>query len=212
MQPSNPSLSSADDFTAPESAATTVEAIASHIDAIIRLLGEDPSREGLVKTPMRAARALYYLTDGYRGDVDKTVNGAVFTSESDGMVVVRDIEFYSMCEHHILPFFGTVSIGYLPRGKVLGLSKFGRLVDLHARRLQLQERLTRGIAREIALAADTEDVIVYCEASHMCMRMRGVEKELSETATIETMGRFATDASLRSQFFAMLRHNTNHNL
>lgn len=204
MQP-NPAAEG--DFTAPAEASATISEIASHVEAIIRLLGEDPTREGLVKTPMRAARALHFLTQGYRMNADEVVNGAVFTSESNGMVIVRDIEFYSMCEHHILPFYGKVSIGYMPRGKVLGLSKFGRLVNLHARRLQLQERLTRGIAEEIAAAASTPDVIVMCEAAHMCMKMRGVEKELSETVTIEALGRFDTDASLRTQFFSMLGNN-----
>lgn len=192
------------DFTVPSEASSTIGELASHIEAIIRLLGEDPTREGLVKTPARAARALYFLTQGYRTDPVSVINGAVFTSDSNGMVIVRDIEFYSMCEHHILPFFGKISIGYIPRGKVLGLSKFGRLVNLHARRLQLQERLTRGIAEDVSRAAETPDVIVMSEASHMCMKMRGVEKELSETITVESLGRFNTDQSIRSQFFALL--------
>lgn len=192
------------DFTAPAEASATIEEIAGHIEAIIRLLGEDPAREGLLKTPMRAARALHFLTEGYRMDPATVVNGAVFSSSSTGMVIVRDIEFYSMCEHHILPFFGKISIGYMPRGKVLGLSKFGRLVNLHARRLQLQENLTRGIAGEISRAAESPDVIVMCEAAHMCMKMRGVEKELSETVTIESLGRFSSEPALRSEFFAML--------
>ena len=198
------STSPESDFVAPDEASSTIKEISSHIEAIIRLLGEDPTREGLIKTPMRAARALHFLTDGYRMDPDMVVNGAVFSSESTGMVIVRDIEFYSMCEHHILPFFGKISIGYLPNGKVLGLSKFGRLVNLHARRLQLQENLTTGIAAEVSRAAEAPDVIVMYEASHMCMRMRGVEKELSETITIEALGRFETDSALRAQFFAML--------
>lgn len=193
------------DFLVPEEASSTIDQIASHVEAIIRLLGENPEREGLLKTPKRAARALYFLTEGYRMDPYTVVNGAVFSSDSTGMVVVRDIEFYSMCEHHILPFFGKVSIGYIPTGKVLGLSKFGRLVNLHARRLQLQENLTRGIAAEIARAAESPDVIVSCEASHLCMKMRGVEKELSETVTVESLGRFGTDPSLRAEFFALLR-------
>ena len=192
------------DFTAPAEASATIEEIAGHIEAIIRLLGEDPAREGLLKTPMRAARALHFLTEGYRMDPATVVNGAVFSSSSTGMVIVRDIEFYSMCEHHILPFFGKISIGYMPRGKVLGLSKFGRLVNLHARRLQLQENLTRGIAGEISRAAESPDVIVMCEAGHMCMKIRGVEKELSETVTVESLGRFSSDPALRSEFFAML--------
>jgi len=194
-----------DDFIEPADAGGTIDELARHIEAVIRLIGENPSREGLVKTPRRAARALYFLTQGYRMNPDDVVGGAVFTSEASGMVVVRDIEFYSMCEHHILPFFGTVSIGYIPRGRVLGLSKFGRLVNLFARRLQLQERLTAELAAEIARVTGSDDVIVRCEASHLCMRMRGVEKELSETVTIEPLGRYASESSLRTEFLSLLR-------
>lgn len=198
-----PSTAPDGDFTAPESASDTITEIASHIEAILRLIGEDPRREGLVKTPMRAARALHFLTEGYRMDSDEIVNGAVFTSSGSGMVIVRDIEYYSMCEHHILPFYGKISIGYLPAGRVLGLSKFGRLVNFHARRLQLQEHLTRSIAAEISRAASTPDVIVMCQGAHMCMKMRGVQKELSEAVTIEALGRFETDQALRAEFLAM---------
>ena len=186
-------------------AGDTIGEIASHIEAVIRLLGENPSREGLVKTPRRAARALYFLTQGYRMDAEEVVGGAVFASSASGMVVVRDIEFYSMCEHHILPFFGTVSVGYIPRGRVLGLSKFGRLVNLYARRLQLQERFTSELAGAIARFTGSEDVIVRCTASHLCMRMRGVEKELSETVTVEPLGRFVSEPSLRAEFASLLR-------
>ncbi len=178
-----------------------VNEIATHIKAILELLGEDPSREGLVKTPIRAAKALWHATKGYRQSETEVVNDAVFTHEGKGMIIVRDIEFYSMCEHHVLPFFGKISIGYLPHGKVLGLSKLARLVDLFARRLQLQERLTEEVLRAIVRATGSDDVIVACTAEHLCMKMRGVEKQDSSTMTVETSGRFTSDASLRQQFF-----------
>lgn len=179
-----------------------INEIATHVKAILELLGEDPSREGLVKTPVRAAKALWHATKGYRQNEDEVVNEAVFTHEGKGMIIVRDIEFYSMCEHHVLPFFGKVSIGYLPKGKVLGLSKLARLVDLFARRLQLQERLTEEVLRSVARATGSDDVIVTCTAEHLCMKMRGVEKQDSSTMTVETSGRFATDPALVQQFFA----------
>lgn len=179
-----------------------INEIATHVRAILELLGEDPSREGLVKTPVRAAKALWHATKGYRQNEDEVVNEAVFTHEGKGMIIVRDIEFYSMCEHHVLPFFGKVSIGYLPKGKVLGLSKLARLVDLFARRLQLQERLTEEVLRSVARATGSDDVIVTCTAEHLCMKMRGVEKQDSSTMTVETSGRFATDPALVQQFFA----------
>ena len=178
-----------------------VNEIATHIKAILELLGEDPSREGLVKTPIRAAKALWHATKGYRQSETEVVHDAVFTHEGKGMIIVRDIEFYSMCEHHVLPFFGKISIGYLPHGKVLGLSKLARLVDLFARRLQLQERLTEEVLRAIVRATGSDDVIVACTAEHLCMKMRGVEKQDSSTMTVETSGRFTSDASLRQQFF-----------
>ncbi len=177
-----------------------VREIAEHIEAILRLIGEDPSREGLLKTPVRAAKALLHATEGYRLKEADAINGAVFTHEGTGMIMVRDIEFYSMCEHHVLPFFGKVSIGYLPHGKVLGLSKLARLVDLYARRLQLQERLTAEVLKAVCRATGSEDVIVTCTAEHLCMKMRGVEKQDSSTMTIETSGVFATDASMRQVF------------
>lgn len=178
-----------------------VNEIAAHMKAILELLGEDPSREGLVKTPVRAAKALWHATKGYRQTEAEVVNDAVFTHDGKGMIIVRDIEFYSMCEHHVLPFFGKVSVGYLPHGRVLGLSKLARLVDLYARRLQLQERLTEEVLRAVARATGSDDVIVACTAEHLCMKMRGVEKQDSSTTTVETSGRFASDPSLRQQFF-----------
>ncbi|MBD5185344.1 MAG: GTP cyclohydrolase I FolE [Bacteroides sp.] len=178
----------------------TVNSIAAHVEAILRLLGENPEREGLVKTPVRAAKALLHATQGYHRTEGEVINGAVFTHEGSGMIMVRDIEFYSMCEHHVLPFFGKVSVGYLPKGKVLGLSKLARLVDIYARRLQLQERLTAEVLAAVVRATGSPDVIVTCTAEHLCMKMRGVEKQDSSTTTIETSGVFATDASLRQMF------------
>lgn len=178
----------------------TVAEIASHYESIIRLLGEDPSREGLVKTPMRAARAMAYLTRGYRQQGDAVVNDAIFTHEGSRMVIVRDIEFHSLCEHHILPFYGRVSVGYIPDGHTIGLSKLARLVDYYARRLQVQERMTAQICREVMQRLGARGVMVVCEGEHLCMKMRGVQKQLSLTTTVETAGVFDTDAELRREF------------
>ncbi len=179
----------------------TVEALASHIKAIIELLGEDPAREGLIKTPVRAAKALLYVTRGYRQDADAIINNAIFTHEGSRMVVVKDIEFYSMCEHHILPFFGKVSIGYIPSGKTIGLSKLARLVDFYARRLQVQERMTAQICDIVMDKLGAKGVIVVCNGEHLCMKMRGVEKQCSTTTTVECAGVFEDDPSLRKEFF-----------
>lgn len=177
--------------------------IASHYEAIIRLIGENPQREGLLKTPLRAARALWYCTRGYREAEEQVVGEALFNHDGSQMVVVRNIEFYSLCEHHILPFFGTISIGYLPQGRIIGISKVARLVELYARRLQVQERLTSEVAKAIERLTGASGVIVTCRGRHLCMAMRGVEKQSSETVTIETTGRLADDPNLQQQFFAM---------
>lgn len=179
----------------------TISEIARHYAEILRLLGEDVSREGLVKTPLRAARAMAYLTRGYRQDPDAIINGAIFTHEGSKMVIVRDIEFYSLCEHHILPFYGRVSVGYIPDGKTIGLSKLARLVDYYARRLQVQERMTAQICRLVMEKLGAKGVIVVCDGEHLCMKMRGVEKQLSVTSTVETAGVFDDDATLREEFF-----------
>lgn len=184
----------------------TIKAIADHYEAIIRLLGEDVTREGLVKTPMRAAKALAYITRGYRQDADEIINDAIFSHEGSRMVVVKDIEFYSLCEHHILPFFGKVSIGYIPDGKTIGLSKLARLVDFYARRLQVQERLTAQICKIVMEKLGAKGVIVVCTGDHLCMKMRGVEKQNSSTTTVETSGVFDTSAELRDEFFKSLQH------
>lgn len=181
-----------------------VKEIAGHYEAILRLIGEDPEREGLLKTPVRAAKALLDITAGYSCDPLATARQAIFDHDGSKMVVVRDIEFYSTCEHHILPFFGKVSVGYLPHGKILGLSKLARVVESFARRLQVQERLTGQICRLISEALPNDGVIVWCEAQHLCMKARGVEKQESVTTTYDYTGRFADDAALRAEFFHLI--------
>lgn len=184
-----------------------IDAIAAHYREIIKLIGEDPEREGLRKTPMRAAKALWFATSGYRADVGKIVNNALFDSEGrrSDIVMVRDIEFYSLCEHHILPFFGHISVGYIPGNKIIGISKLARLVDYCARRLQLQERFTADVVAEIGRVTGARGVMAVCNAGHLCMKMRGVEKQDATTVTIETSGVFETDSELRARFFEMLR-------
>lgn len=195
-QPSQSSIMSTVEL--PES---TIEEIARHYEAILTLLGEDVTREGLVKTPMRAAKAMAFVTRGYRQDPDAIINGAIFSHEGSNMVIVRDIEFHSLCEHHILPFFGKVSIGYIPGGKTIGLSKLARLVDFYARRLQVQERMTAQICSIVMEKLQAKGVIVACTADHLCMKMRGVEKQLPATTTVETAGIFADSQALREEFF-----------
>lgn len=177
-----------------------VKELAGHYEAILRLIGEDSGREGLLKTPVRAAKAMLDLTAGYRLDAHELMQKAIFSHTGSSMVIVRDIEFYSLCEHHILPFFGRVSVGYIPDGKIVGLSKLPRVVDAFARRLQVQENLTAQICRAVAAAMPNRGVIVACTAEHLCMKMRGVEKQQSETTTYEYTGEFAADPSLRAEF------------
>lgn len=183
----------------------TISRIAEHYAEILRLIGENPNREGLLKTPLRAAKALYYITQGYRENPQEIMRQAIFEYAGSKMVVVKDIEFYSMCEHHILPFFGTVSVGYLPKGEMIGLSKLARVVNSFARRLQVQERLTAQIAQAVTDALSTEGVIVSCTAQHLCMKMRGVEKQSSATSTYDYTGRFAQESALREEFFRLLK-------
>lgn len=182
-----------------------VAEIASHYEAILRLIGEDPTREGLLKTPVRAAKAMLDITAGYKQDPMATARQAIFEHEGSQMVIVRDVEFYSTCEHHILPFFGIMAIGYLPDGKILGLSKLARVVDGYARRLQVQERLTGEVCRLISDALPNHGVIVWCEAQHLCMKARGVEKQESLTTTLDFTGKFRTDASLRAEFLSLIK-------
>ena len=182
-----------------------VNQIAEHYREILRLIGEDPSREGLVKTPIRAAKAIIDITAGYRQDAVEVAKKAVFEHAGSSIVIVKDIEFYSMCEHHILPFFGQVSIGYIPKGKMIGLSKLARIVDVYARRLQVQERLTAEVCNLLAETLPNDGVIVTCTAEHLCMKMRGVEKQDSATTTMEYTGKFADDIRLREEFLRLLK-------
>ncbi len=181
--------------------------LAGHFKAIIDGLGEDTGREGLQDTPMRAAKAMQFLTQGYQQDLDDLVNNAVFESAMDEMVVVQDIELYSMCEHHMLPFIGKCHIAYMPRGRVLGLSKFARIVDMYARRLQIQENLTRQIAEAVEKVTDAKGVAVVIEARHMCMMMRGVEKQNSRMKTSMMLGQFRKSQATRTEFLNLIGNN-----
>ncbi|MDO4334697.1 MAG: GTP cyclohydrolase I FolE [Bacteroidales bacterium] len=178
--------------------------IAGHYREILRLVGEDPEREGLVKTPVRAAKALVDITQGYRQNPLEIARKAIFEYAGSRVVIVRDIEFYSMCEHHILPFFGKISIGYLPKGKMIGLSKLARIVDTFARRIQVQERLTSEVCSLLAEAMPNDGVIVSCTAQHLCMMMRGVEKQESSTTTFDYCGRFESEPALREEFLRLI--------
>ena len=168
-------------------------------------LGEDPSREGLLDTPKRVEKALAFLTSGYAADVDATLNNALFSVDYNEMVIVRDIDFYSLCEHHLLPFFGKCHVAYIPQGRVLGLSKIPRLVDIFARRLQIQERLTNQIAETLREKVDPLGVAVVMEATHLCMAMRGVEKQNSVATTSAMLGVFREDARTRMEFLELIR-------
>jgi len=182
------------------------ESIASMMKKILSKIGEDPSREGLVRTPDRAEKALRFLTSGYQTDVQSIINGALFNQKVDEMVVVKDIEFYSMCEHHLLPFFGTMHVAYLPKDKVIGLSKIPRIVDMFARRLQLQERLTQEVASTLQEVLEPRGVGVICEARHFCMMMRGVEKQHSGTVTSAMLGAFRDGKETRDEFLSLVSH------
>jgi GTP cyclohydrolase I len=182
-----------------------LERIESHYRDILRDLGEDPGREGLVRTPHRVAKALRELTSGYRVDVDAMINGALFSESYDEMVLVRDIAFYSMCEHHMLPFFGRAHVAYLPDKKILGLSKIPKLVEIFARRLQVQERLTLQIAETLAAKLKPRGVAVVMEARHLCMEMRGAESQLSPTTTSCMLGTFQKDARTRKEFLDLVK-------
>lgn len=178
--------------------------IAALVRELLVELGEDPAREGLVKTPQRVAKSLAFLTRGYRQSLKAVVNGAKFTSGTNHMVILKDIELYSLCEHHLLPFYGTCAIGYISQGKVLGVSKLARIVDMFARRLQIQERMTEEIANAIMAEADAEGVGVVIRAKHLCMMMRGVEKQNSEMTTSAVLGSFRTDEKVRQEFLSLI--------
>lgn len=178
--------------------------IAYHYRQILLALGENPEREGLRDTPKRAAKAMQFLNYGYLQSLEEIVNGAVFESETDEIVLVKDIELYSMCEHHLLPFIGKCHIGYLPSGKVLGLSKFARIVDMFARRMQIQENLTRQIAEAVQQVTDARGVAVVVEAKHLCMMMRGVEKQNSSMTSSVMLGAFRDNPSTRHEFLTLV--------
>jgi GTP cyclohydrolase I len=182
------------------------DTIAHLMKQILVKIGEDPAREGLVRTPERADKALRFLTSGYQMDVQSIVNGALFNQKVDEMVVVRDIEFYSMCEHHLLPFFGTMHVAYLPKDKVIGLSKIPRIVDMFARRLQVQERLTQEVAETLQEVLEPRGIGVICEARHFCMMMRGVEKQHSGTVTSAMLGAFRDGKETRDEFLSLVSH------
>jgi len=175
------------------------------VTQLLRELGEDPAREGLLKTPSRVARSWRFLTSGYEKDVDKVLNGALYSVACDEMVIVKNIELFSLCEHHLLPFFGNCHVAYIPRGKVIGLSKIPRLVDVFARRLQVQERLTTQIAETIMEKINPLGVGVVIEAKHLCMIMRGVEKQNSVAVTSALLGSFRKDVQTRNEFLTLVR-------
>jgi GTP cyclohydrolase I len=178
--------------------------IAPLISGVLEAIGENPQRDGLLRTPERVEKALRYLTSGYTQDIDKVVNGAVYGVKYDEMVIVKDIEFFSLCEHHMLPFFGKMHIAYIARNKVIGLSKLPRIVDIFARRLQIQERLTQEVAQSIQDMLDPLGVGVIAEAQHFCMMMRGVEKQHSGTVTSTMLGVFRKNKETRNEFLSLV--------
>jgi len=185
------------------------QSLAPLIREMLEGLGENPRREGLLRTPERVDQALRFLTSGYRADLSRIVNGALYDVEYDSMVVVKDIEFFSMCEHHMLPFYGKIHVAYLPRKKVIGLSKIPRIVDMFARRLQIQERLTQRVAKTIQEVLDPSGVGVICDARHFCMMMRGVEKQHSGTMTSAMLGDFRQRKATRDEFLSLVNHGNN---
>jgi len=196
-RPSDAAVASSAETSPTEVPAPELQA---HVEGILRAVGEDPARDGLRRTPLRVAKSLRFLTDGYRMDAAAVLRAAVFESDTDEMVVVKDIECYSLCEHHLLPFFGRAHVAYLPSGKIVGLSKLARVVDVFARRLQVQERLTTQIANAIQDALHPLGVGVLIEAQHLCMMMRGVTKQNSSTVTSCMLGRFRSDPKTRHEF------------
>lgn len=182
------------------------EKVQKCVKTLLTEIGEDPNREGLIKTPKRVAKAYEYLTSGYKKDIKTVLNGAIFKEKYDEMIIVKDIEFYSMCEHHMLPFYGKIHIAYIPNGKVVGLSKIPRIVNVFSRRLQIQERMTQEIASTIDDFLSPQGVGVVAEAYHMCMMMRGVEKQQSYTVTSAMFGSFKTDQRTREEFLELISH------
>ncbi|HNW59029.1 MAG TPA: GTP cyclohydrolase I FolE [bacterium] len=189
----------------PEKEAHVAKSIQPLIQQLLGDLGEDPQREGLLRTPARVNEALHYLTRGYEQDLTALLNEAIFNEECEEMVVVRNIEFYSLCEHHLLPFFGRAHVAYLPKGKIIGLSKVPRLVDMYSRRLQVQERLTNQIARTLMQVLDPYGVAVVLEGKHLCMMMRGVEKQNSFVTSSAMLGEFKNDRATRMEFLNLIK-------
>jgi GTP cyclohydrolase IA len=186
-------------------AETLVDPIAAHAAALIANLGEDPRRESLRDTPERYAKAMRFLTSGYESEPEEVVGSGIFSAEGEGVVLVRDVEFHSLCEHHLLPFFGRVHVAYLPGDKIIGLSKIPRIVDLFSRRLQVQERITEQVADALMKLLEPKGVLVLAEARHLCMAMRGVEKQHSATATRALRGVYAHDAQARQEILSMIK-------
>jgi GTP cyclohydrolase I len=184
---------------------TLVDPIAAHAAALIANLGEDPRRESLRDTPERYAKAMRFLTSGYESEPEDVVGSGIFSAEGEGVVLVRDVEFHSLCEHHLLPFFGRVHVAYLPGDKIIGLSKIPRLVDLYSRRLQVQERITEQVAEALMKLLKPKGVLVLAEARHLCMAMRGVEKQHSATATRALRGVYAHDAQARQEILSLIK-------
>jgi GTP cyclohydrolase I len=185
------------------------ESLAPLVEQLIARLGEDPKRDGLLRTPTRVDESLRFLTSGYRMDINQILNGALYDVKYDEVVVVKDIEFFSLCEHHLLPFYGKMHVAYLPQNKVIGLSKIPRLVDMFARRLQIQERLTQQVAQTIQEVIQPLGVGVICEAKHFCMMMRGVEKQHSGAMTSAMLGAFRDRKETRDEFLALVNHRGN---
>lgn len=184
--------------------AVNTKKIEKLIHQLLLEIGEDPTREGLLKTPQRFAKAIEFLTSGYRTDLNTLINDAIFTQKTNSMVIVKNIEVYSMCEHHMLPFFGRCHIGYIPNGRVFGVSKLARLVDMYARRLQIQEGLTEQISQAVMDSIDARGVGVMIEAQHLCMMMRGVEKQNSVMITSSVVGTFRESTATREEFLALI--------
>ncbi len=193
----------------PQQAAAQESTVAAMMREVIREIGEDPTRQGLLKTPERADKAFQFLTSGYQTSLEEIVNGALFDVETEGMVIVRDIEFYSLCEHHVLPFFGKMHVAYLPHNRVIGLSKIPRIVDMFARRLQVQEQLTEQVANAVQEILQPRGVAVIAEARHFCMMMRGVEKQHSGTITSTMLGDFKAKKTTRDELLSLVSQRTN---